>query len=119
VALTDPPVVERTALERLHRLGGSTLVSQMIELYLSSGAARLELLRQGVASADAKQVERAAHAVRSSAGNLGARQLQDTAGSVEAMAAEGIIDRALAERLIREYHDSAAALRAAMEEFGS
>jgi HPt (histidine-containing phosphotransfer) domain-containing protein len=54
--------------------------------------------------------------MKSSAGNLGAVRLQRTAEALEASAGRGAIDEQLVARLVREYEDSARALRGALEE---
>jgi HPt (histidine-containing phosphotransfer) domain-containing protein len=112
--MTAYSVLEGTALVRLERLGGTGLVRQMIELYLQHGTERLDALAAGVAASDARAVERAAHSLKSSAGNLGALRLQHTADALEAMAADGVIDEPVARRLREEYDESAALLRAAL-----
>jgi HPt (histidine-containing phosphotransfer) domain-containing protein len=117
--MTEPPVLEPAAVERLLRLGGADLVRQMIELYLRHGPERIAALAAGVAAGDAGQVERAAHTLKSTAGNLGAHRLQHTADALEAMAADGVVDEQMAARLSVEYDDSAAALRQLLEEYGS
>jgi two-component system, sensor histidine kinase and response regulator len=117
--MTRQPVLEQTALDRLVRLGGATLLREMVELYLAHGPERLHALDEGVAAGDPARVERAAHMLRSSAGNLGAVRLQHTADALEALSARGLLDRQMVKRLRREYEESAALLRAALEELGS
>jgi HPt (histidine-containing phosphotransfer) domain-containing protein len=115
--MSDMPVVDDGALERLVRLGGPTLLREMIELYLTHGSERIAALDAGLAADDARAVQRAVHSLKSSAGNLGARRLQHTAEAVEAAATGGVIDAELTDRLKREYQESATRLRAAMEAY--
>jgi two-component system, sensor histidine kinase and response regulator len=119
MALMEHPLLQPEALVRLHRLGGNRLVGEMIALFLTHGPEKVAALQAGAAAGNAPQVERAAHSLRSSAGNLGARRLQQTAATLETAAAEGVVDVDLAERLVREFEASAAALRAAREELGT
>lgn len=116
MAMTRDPSLNGTALARLRRIGGASLVRQMVDLYLAGGPARVQAIAEGAAAGDATRVERAAHALKSSAGNIGAEQLQHTADALEALAAEGNIDMALVARLVREYDESADALARALEE---
>ena len=109
-------VLEPTAIARLQRIGGTRLVRQLIEMYVALGPERIAALRDGVASSDAQRVERAAHTLKSTAGNLGAVQLQHTAQSLETAAAEGTVDPALAALCETQYHDAVAALQRALEE---
>lgn len=108
--MTADPVLDGVALERLEKLGGTALVRQMIELYLANGAERIRALQDGAAAADAAQVERAAHTLKSSAGNLGALRLQRTAEALETVAAGGTIESELVRRVIEQYEASEAAL---------
>lgn len=104
------------ALDRLRRLGGENLLRQMIELYLTNGPDRIRSLTEGAAARDAAQVERAAHTLKSSAGNLGAARLQTIAEAVESEAAAGRIDEVQVAQLVRDYEASVDALRRALEE---
>jgi HPt (histidine-containing phosphotransfer) domain-containing protein len=119
LAVTDYPALDRSALDRLVRLGGAKLLRQMIDLYLQHGPERLDAVREGVLHRDATRIERAAHTLKSSAGNLGAQKLQHTADALEAMAAGGVIDADMAQRLYASYDESAALLRQALEELAS
>lgn len=114
--MTDPPVVDPAAVDRLRRLGGGNLVRQMLELYLAQGPERIHALVEGAEAGDADHVERSAHTMKSSAGNVGALRLQHTAEGLEAAAGAGVIDHVMVERLVREYHESAALLRGVLED---
>lgn len=103
--------VDPAAVQRLQRLGGPGLVLQMIELYLQQGGERMTQLRSAVAASDARQVERTAHAIKSSAGNLGVLALQRVAEALEVLAAQGVVDAELAGRAAAEYEASEAHLR--------
>jgi len=79
-------VIDRTALERIHKLGGAKLVGQMIDLFLTNAPQRLAAARHGEQQGDFKAIEQAVHSLRSSSGNLGADRLQDLAGRIEELA---------------------------------
>ena len=75
------PVLDMTVVEELLSLcddGDPELLLDLIQLYLDDSPAKIQGLRQGIASGDFEMVERAAHALKGSSGNLGARLLQDT-----------------------------------------
>ena len=114
--MSEPPLVDRAAVERLRRLGGEKLVRQMLELYLAQGPERIRSLLEGAAAEDAERVERSAHSMKSSAGNVGALRLQLAAEGLEAAAGAGIIDRVMVDRVVDHYHESAAVLRGVLEE---
>jgi HPt (histidine-containing phosphotransfer) domain-containing protein len=77
------------ALKRLGEWGGDELVSKMVELFLQVTPERVEAIRSGVQEEDLKRVERGAHSLRSSAGNLGAERVQELAGRIEELASLG------------------------------
>lgn len=76
------------ALERLRRLGGNDLVRRMGELFLAVGEDRRAAARAGLESGDLESLERAAHSLKSSAGNMGAATLMERAGDLERAAEE-------------------------------
>jgi HPt (histidine-containing phosphotransfer) domain-containing protein len=108
--------IDPAAIARLERLGGAPFVRQMIELYLQHGPDRIRALNAGVANHDAREVERAAHALKSSAGNLGATRLQAAALALELLALAQKVDQPAAELVLQEYEASEAALRARLQE---
>jgi len=83
----DP--IDRSAIERLERLGGPDLVGRVAALFVELGRARMAAALEAVDAGDLASVERAAHSLKSSAGNVGARALAEIAGKVERLAEEG------------------------------
>lgn len=77
------PDVDEAALRRLDGLGGAAFVAQLIGIFLEESPARLAALRQALAARDAPGAAAAAHALISSAGNLGAGPLAALARRVE------------------------------------
>jgi HPt (histidine-containing phosphotransfer) domain-containing protein len=84
---TDGVLLDRTALEKVHTLGGPDLVARLIDLFLENAPARLDRAVAGTADGDFETVERATHSLKSTAGNLGARWLQLLAEAAEDVAA--------------------------------
>lgn len=95
---TDQAVDGRT-LDRLRRLGGNELVLKMIDLF----SLHVEsVIAQGFAafdSGDLDGLERAAHSIKSSAGNLGAMEVRHLAEEIEEAAAHAG-DRAILQQLM-------------------
>jgi HPt (histidine-containing phosphotransfer) domain-containing protein len=114
--MSDEPVIDRSAIERLGRLGGPDLVRRMLELYLENGPERARALGERAAAGDVSGVERSAHTMKSSAGNLGAVRLQRAAERLEAAAAAGSIDSAIVSELLSEFEESSRELRRVLEE---
>lgn len=72
-----------TRLAQLRRLGGDKLVGDLINLFLESAPQRLETIRVGLEAGDLTALGRAAHSLTSSAGNLGAVEMQTLAAALE------------------------------------
>jgi HPt (histidine-containing phosphotransfer) domain-containing protein len=77
------------AIDRLRRLGGDDLAGKLSALFLDLAPRRLQAAREGVAGDDADAVRRAAHSLKSSAGNVGAFTVLEAADRLEAAAEDG------------------------------
>lgn len=97
--------IDRQALERLDRIGGREFVLEMIALFLENAPQRLDAARQTLAAGDIQGLYRAAHSLKSTAANLGGRELQAASERVEAMARNGALDAIapLLEEMERSY----------------
>jgi two-component system sensor histidine kinase/response regulator len=73
-----------TALEMLRRVGKDVLVARMVGMFVANAPARLAAMRAAVDSSDSDGVVRAAHSLKSSAGQLGAIRLQGMLAAIEA-----------------------------------
>jgi two-component system, sensor histidine kinase and response regulator len=78
-------VIDPRALSRLKKLGGDELVHRMIDLFLPHVQSKVDAARSAAASGKLEELERAAHSIRSSSGNLG-DELGYIAGEVERLA---------------------------------
>ncbi|HUG39096.1 MAG TPA: Hpt domain-containing protein [Longimicrobiales bacterium] len=85
--MEDPEVVEDAALDRLLRIGGQEFLLEMIDLFLAHAPERIRSARQALEAGDHRTLYRAAHSLKSTAGNMGARGLQGVAERVEGRAA--------------------------------
>ncbi|MBW3660756.1 MAG: Hpt domain-containing protein [Gemmatimonadetes bacterium] len=110
-----PPRFDAAALLRLRRLGGNALVRRMAGLFVSLGEERVAAARAGVEYGDLDTIERAAHSLKSSAGNVGAIELQRLAEAVERAAAEG--RRSAAAAGVEEMEAAFAEARERIEEW--
>ena len=84
--MANEPVIENQAIEDLRALspdGGNDFLRELIEIYLQDVPARLGEIDQGLAAPDAVVVARAAHTIKGSSSNFGARRLADAAHEVE------------------------------------
>jgi HPt (histidine-containing phosphotransfer) domain-containing protein len=116
-------VLDASAVDRLLRIGGATLATQMIQLFLQHGPERVSNVESGFSAGDMKQIEHAAHSMKSSAGNLGAQRLQQAAAALES-ASDPETARAsddigkLVQDFREEYNAAAAALTKRLGELG-
>lgn len=72
-------VLDMQVVEELMSLsddGDPELLLDLITLFLDDGPGKVASIEQGLANGDFEQMERGAHALKGSAGNLGAKLLQ-------------------------------------------
>lgn len=98
--MSDADSIDPAALERLLDWGGPKLRDQMIRLFLDNAEVRIEQIGTGLAEGDPRTVERGGHALKSSAANVGAREVRDIAAHIEAAGTRGDFAEA------RRRHDS-------------
>jgi HPt (histidine-containing phosphotransfer) domain-containing protein len=80
--------IDPAALERLCRLGGDEFAARMIDLFGSFGAQKIGDARSALEVANRPEVVKAMHSMKSSAGNVGAVEVQDLAARIEHLAAQ-------------------------------
>ena len=85
--MVDDDILEGAALQRLLRIGDQDFLLEMIDLFLKHAPERVRAAREAAATGDDQALYRAAHSLKSTAANLGARALQRIAEQVEGQAA--------------------------------
>lgn len=110
--MDESTVIDADALGRLEEWGGKELVRKMLGIFLEHAPERMDQIRSGAGEEALEEVERGAHSLKSSAGNLGVRRLQSRAAEMERRAADGDVDgvRALLPDLESAYAEGRAAL---------
>lgn len=78
------PVLDGEALARVRRVGQDALLRRMIEMFLEHAPGRLDTALQDAVPA---AVMKAAHSLKSSAGNLGLERVTRLAAAIEVRAA--------------------------------
>ncbi len=76
-------------LAQLHRLGGESLIADLIDLFAQTVPERLVAAREAQARGDLETVARVGHSLTSTAGNLGVVDLQELAAALEERARVG------------------------------
>jgi HPt (histidine-containing phosphotransfer) domain-containing protein len=87
--MSEPDILELSALDRLKEWGGDKLLGQMIRLFLENAPNRMAQIRAGADGGDIKESEKGAHSLKSSAANVGAHLLRNIAADMERVAASG------------------------------
>jgi two-component system cell cycle response regulator DivK len=112
---------ERAALERLNRLGGPELTRELVTLYLEQSSERIDAARAAVIHGDGPALAGAAHSIRSSSAQLGARELVRHCESIESGLEDGRFHDAVEdfERVVIAFQEFSAWLRdaAGVDEF--
>ena len=78
-----PAGIDPVPLDRLRLAGGDALAMKIIGLFLHHAPLRLTTARDAAASGDADALEQATHALKSSAGQVGAERLADICRQLE------------------------------------
>lgn len=112
------PVVDPAQVQRLGEWGGTDLQRKMIELFLTHARERVDQIRDGLAHENLKGAETGAHTLKSSAGNVGARRVQEMSADAEAMAERGELRqlRELFPSLEEAFESASEALRIVLED---
>lgn len=99
--MSESGPIDDAALERLREWGGPSLMVQMLRLFIDSSEQRMGEIEEGFSAGDLTVVERGAHSLKSSAGNVGAVVVNDLAARIEeaALAGDDAGARALFEDL--------------------
>jgi len=114
--MTDP-ILDPSRLDRLERLGGRALVTEMIDTFVAAATARRAALQQALATGDLVELANGAHTIVAGAGQLGATTLSTEARAVEEAARLGDTATALGgtPALLASYDAALAALAQARE----
>ena len=102
--------VEPQTIAYLRQLGGSdeNFVHDLIALYVEDAGQRIAAIKAALAAGDATEMASAAHALKSSAGNMGAMTVRAIAEVIEQIGRKGSIDGAAEEAAKLEVeHDRA------------
>ena len=113
--------LNRETLDGLRDLdpnGSDDLVKQLLGMFLESTPAAVAQLRRAIDAGDGTAVGRFAHALKSSAANVGAESLSAVMRELEKLGREARIDeaRALADAVAAEHGRAMTALREVLEE---
>lgn len=106
------PVLDLAVLAELRELGGVSdpgLADELVTLFLDDAARRLVSLEDALARGERQVLMRAAHTLRSSSSNVGARRVERICAELEAIARDGEVCDAAFK--VRELVRAVAAVR--------
>lgn len=108
--------VDWAVIRDLRNLGDGELFGQLADLFCDGVSSGLVLLRDAASREDGRALERAAHDLRGSSGNMGARRMAALCAQIQHAAVSGDLSRAdaLIEALEAEYGRVREALREAV-----
>ena len=86
--MSDETDLDTTAIDKLRQLGGEKFVGDMIGLFFQYAPQRLAAACAASQAGDLQAVEKAVHGLKSSAGQIGARRVQELAMQIEKLATE-------------------------------
>lgn len=104
--MSESPVLDLAVIDTLRQLtppGEPDVLSEVLKMFLEEVPPRIGLLRIAWTEGNIKEVHRAAHSLKGSAGNVGARRLYDvckaldTSGTSDAPASADLVERLDAE----------------------
>jgi HPt (histidine-containing phosphotransfer) domain-containing protein len=109
-------VLDMQVVEELMSLsddGDPELLLDLIKLFLDDGPGKVASIEQGLAKGDFDQMERGAHALKGSAGNLGARLLQGVCEEMQLATRQHRLPEAqqLTQQLHKRFTEAKAALQ--------
>ncbi|MBI4538019.1 MAG: Hpt domain-containing protein [Gemmatimonadetes bacterium] len=81
--MTQDPVLDNSALERLREWGGPQLVAQIIDVFLETAPGRVQRAREAERTGDLKMLAHQAHSLKTSAGYLGATEMLELVADIE------------------------------------
>ncbi len=101
--------------------GDPELLVDLIQMFLEDGPAKVKAVTDGLDEGDLDKVERAAHSLKGTSGNLGATHLQHSCEAMQLASRSGEIDsvRELTPQIVSHYADAEMALQKLLSSYTS
>ena len=115
-------VLDQSVLEELLSFsddGDPELLLDLIQMFLDDGPSKVQAVQDGLAVGDFDKAERAAHSLKGSSGNLGARHLQDVCEQLQLSTRSHQLDESkqLAPQLVETYAAAEEALKRVLADY--
>jgi len=93
--------------------GDPELLVDLIQMFLQDGPSKVRAITEGLEEGNLEKVERAAHSLKGTSGNLGARYLQDSCEKMQIASRQNEIDevRKITPSIVSQYAEVEIALR--------
>jgi two-component system sensor histidine kinase/response regulator len=88
--------LDRQVIANLRELGGPEMLSELAEMFLEELRSAMDSLKRAVEEGDAQAVERTAHTLKGSSGNMGARKIAWLCARLQEIGASGNLASATA-----------------------
>ena len=115
----DEPALDPEVISGLRDLeeGSPGLLEELVEMFLQDTPPRIEALGVAVEEGDAHSVERIAHSIKGSSGNMGGRRMSEVSERLQAIGASADLEQApeLLASLREEFDRMREALRAELD----
>jgi two-component system sensor histidine kinase/response regulator len=109
------PAIDSATTTVLQQIGegDENILHEVIDLYFADAPARMDTIRNAIAARDSESLTSAAHALKSSSGNVGATRVCEICGELEVIGRGGVADGAdkLLAQLESEYERASGELR--------
>ncbi len=86
--------IDESVLDSLQEVGGDSLLTEIVEMFLSDCPLRLEKIRTSIGEGDVTGTEDGAHSLKGAAGAVGAMGLHAICAELEMKAMSGSLDGA-------------------------
>jgi len=112
--MSESPVLDHSVIDTLRMLtqpGEPDVLLEVLKMFLDEVPPRIERLRNAWAEGNIKEVHRAAHSLKGSAGNIGARRLYDVCKAIDSGDSTVPASAELVDQLGAEYRSVEAEIR--------
>jgi HPt (histidine-containing phosphotransfer) domain-containing protein len=96
-AMTEPMILDPEVIKSLRELKDGPedpIMQELVDMYFADAPVQIEAIQAALSLSDAAAVARAAHALKSSSGNLGASELHGRLADLEVAARGGDLSHA-------------------------
>ncbi|MFZ2493453.1 MAG: Hpt domain-containing protein [Thermoanaerobaculia bacterium] len=89
---TETSPLDGETLDSLRELGGDSFLGELAVIFLDDAPAQLAAIENALAAGDSDRLASSAHALKSSAGNMGAKRLNTILSEIEGAGRRGELE---------------------------